>query len=76
MREEFGIETKIGELFAQGSSEDDEVKINVFGYKAKYVYGTFKLRAHDMMRWVKPDELGQYQFPHADNPLVKKLAGK
>lgn len=27
------------------------------------------------MRWVEPDELGQFQFPPADEELIKRLRG-
>jgi hypothetical protein len=39
------------------------------------VSGEYILADHDEMRWVLPAELLQYEFPEADAPVVKKLAG-
>ena len=33
------------------------------------------LREHTEIRWVNPEELGEYDFPEADRAVIEKLMG-
>jgi hypothetical protein len=43
-------------------------------YEAEIVSGEPHLRDHNEIRWVLPEELGLYDFPEADRPVVVELA--
>ncbi len=73
--EELAITAEIGDLLCTSIftySADWIIKLLV--YRAAYVSGTFSLNDHDEIRWVRPEELADYDFPEADAPIVKKLS--
>ena len=73
LREEFGIETLVSCFFEEGLFEDETLRIKLLSYKVYYLSGEFKLNVHDEIKWVYPQEFGNYDFAPADIPLVRKL---
>ncbi|MBA4416670.1 MAG: 8-oxo-dGTP diphosphatase MutT [Syntrophus sp. (in: bacteria)] len=72
--EELGVDVKIGEFYCLGRHmPESPYGIELLTYKVLYCSGSFKPIAHEEIRWVRPDELGLYEFPHADRPIVNKL---
>ena len=75
LREELGIETRIGEFFCSSTYAYPHATVQLLVYQAFHVSGEYTLYDHQEIRWVLPDELTEYDFPEADKPVIEKLAG-
>ena len=73
LKEEFDIETEIGDFFCSSKFRYSFVPIELLVYKATYISGELKLSEHDDMKWVSREELSGYDFMDADKPVVRKL---
>lgn len=73
LKEEFDIETEIGDFFWSGKFKYNFIPIELLVYKARYISGELKLSEHDDMKWVSRGELNGYDFLDADKPVVRKL---
>jgi len=73
IREELGIEVEIGELFEEISHTYPEKTVRLKFFICKLVSG--KLRPLDCaaFKWVEKAELGDFEFPAADERLLEKL---
>ena len=74
LKEEFEIESEIGEFIIASQFRYCLVPIELLAYRAKHLSGEFKVNEHEEIRWVLPSELGSYDFVPADKPIVKLLA--
>ena len=73
LREELGVETEIGAQLQSVVHAYPDRDVRLFFYEATIVSGEPKpIEAADL-RWVRPAELLDYQFPEADLPLLKSL---
>ena len=75
LREELGIETRIGEFFCSSTYAYPHATVQLLVYQAFHVSGEYTLYDHQEIRWVLPDELTEYDFPEADKPVIEKLIG-
>ena len=73
LKEEFDIETEIGDFVISNIFLYHFIPIELLAYKAKYLSGDFKLKEHDDMKWVTKADLDKYDFMPADRPVVNKL---
>jgi 8-oxo-dGTP diphosphatase len=73
LREEFGIETAIGEPVGSSSFAYPHLTIELLAYRATVLSGAIKVRDHDEIRWVLPEDLPRHDFCEADRPIVRKL---
>jgi len=72
LKEEFQIDTKIGE-FAGDSVYDYGAKvIRLSAYLVEHTSGEFQLIDHDKIDWLSLDELHNIKWAPADIPLVEK----
>jgi 8-oxo-dGTP diphosphatase len=75
--EELGIEAEIGGFYSSGTfMPGSPGGIELLAYEASYnPADSIMLNDHEEIRWVKPSELAEYDFPEADKPIVLKLMG-
>lgn len=73
LKEEFGVETRIGEFICASKFEYKHLPIELLVYRAYHVAGEFQLRDHDQLAWVTLAELKAYEFCGADIPVVEHL---
>ena len=73
LKEEFDIESEIGEFLIASQFRYCLVPIELLAYRAKHLSGEFKITEHEEIRWVSPSELNSYDFMPADKPIVKLL---
>ena len=73
LEEEFGIIAEIADFVAESIFNYGDIKIRLLGYRAKYISGTFRLNAHDEIRWISADEFSKFDFAQADLPLIEKV---
>jgi 8-oxo-dGTP diphosphatase len=75
LREEMGIGVAVGERVIHVEHAYEAYDIDFCVYRCQLRQGPIRnIRVHDH-RWVRPDELDQYEFPAADEKTVGKLLG-
>lgn len=73
LHEELGVDTEIGRELQQVVHAYPDRDVRLHFYEATILSGEPKpIEAADL-RWVKPAELMDYQFPEADLPLLELL---
>lgn len=75
LREELGIETKIGDFITQTTHIYDfaQVTINLFWAFMKDENAKIIDDEHSATAWIKPADLDNYEFAQADIPLLPKI---
>lgn len=74
LREELDIEVVVGNLFCCSTvSYTPDWTVKLLAYKVTLLSGAFSLNDHEELRWVRPTDLADYDFPEADKPVVEKL---
>lgn len=76
LREEFGIETLIGDFLCSSRYESSSYSVEILAYSASHLSGIFMPQDHDEIRWVRTSDFPLYEFTLPDIPIVdyvKKL---
>jgi 8-oxo-dGTP diphosphatase len=74
LREEFDIDVEVGAFVcAQRHVLNCQSAIHLYAYEVIHVSGEFTLTDHEEIRWVTVDELERYNFPDADQMIVRFL---
>lgn len=73
LREELDIEVVAGELFETIEYDYPERTVCLKFFKCRHVGGDIQALGCQRFAWVRPDDLGNYRFPPANKPLVKRL---
>ena len=73
LREELGVDARIGGLFLSTVYQYDHVTIELLTYEAEMMDGEIVLSDHTEIRWVRIADLPQYDFPEADQVVIEKL---
>jgi len=73
INEELGIKIEVDSFFEESIYHYDTGTIKLKAYKVRWVDGEFRLTVHSQIKWVKPDELDNYDFAPADVFFIKKL---
>ncbi len=74
IEEELGIEIAVGGYLCSIRHQlNCQSAIKIYAYRAVYVKGDIRLTDHDEVRWVKVEELIQYDFPEPDRYIASVL---
>jgi 8-oxo-dGTP diphosphatase len=74
LEEELAISTEVGSLYCIGEHKySPDFSIRLLAYRTTVKSDAFSLNDHEEIRWVKPADLSEYDFPEADRPIVEKL---
>jgi 8-oxo-dGTP diphosphatase len=73
LREELGIEVRIGDLRATTTYDYAHMSVELMVYEVYPLAGEMRLIDHEEFRWVPRAELGSYDFPDANVPIIRKL---
>jgi 8-oxo-dGTP diphosphatase len=73
LKEEFDIETEIGELLSSTIFRYFFIPIELLAYRVRYISGDFKINEHDEIQWVLPEEFKNYNLVNADKPIAKAI---
>ena len=73
LREEFGINAKIGDYFYTVPFEHKNQSMEMLVFFVPSFSGEIILREHSQIKWVKKEDLLQYDFPEPDKPVIQKL---
>lgn len=72
--EELSITAEIGDLVCSSTfSYTPDWTIQLMAYRATIISGIFSLNDHDEIRWVKIEDLTNYDFPEADQLVIETL---
>lgn len=69
IREELGIETRIGALL--GTGRMGPIRLDV--YQARHLSGAIRLTDHDAVHWLAAHEIDAFEFAEADVPVLPAL---
>jgi 8-oxo-dGTP diphosphatase len=74
LQEELAITAEVGDLICTSEyTYTSDWTIKLLAYRATVISGNFNLNDHEEIRWVKPANLANYDFPEADRPIVEIL---
>lgn len=73
IREELDIRVVVEELFETIEYDYPERTVCLKFFKCRYEGGDIQALGCQRFEWVRPDELANYRFPPANEPLMKKL---
>jgi len=75
LREEMGISVRVGDRVIHVEHGYESYDIDFCVYRCQHQAGDIQhIRVHDH-RWVRPEELDDYEFPAADEKTIAKLLG-
>ena len=73
IREEFNRDVTLGEKFCENSHIDSEKTINLISYFMSFTEFPKESNSHDQIKWSSIEDLTNYEFCPADQPVVSKL---
>lgn len=73
LREELGIEARVGALIAGGRSGAGGSEIELLVFRVDSFQGPLALSAHEDVRWVDPAELSRFDLAEADARLLPRI---
>ncbi len=76
LREELGIEVKVGALLAAVEHDYPERTVRIHFYRCTLVSGTPAPLECAVAEWVAPSMLGEYAFPPADTALLAEIQSR
>jgi 8-oxo-dGTP diphosphatase len=76
LMEELNIEVEVLDFVASSYFFCGNNEIELMAYQVRFISGNITLCDHEEAKWVKLDELQDYEFTMPDIPIVKKLLEK
>ena len=73
LHEEFGINAEIGDYFYTVPFEHKNQPMEMLVFFVPFFSGEIILSEHSQIKWVKKEDLIQYDFPEPDKPVIQKL---
>ena len=72
-REELGITVAVGPVFMEVLHEYPDLNVHLTLFRASIVEGTPQKLEHNDIRWITPDEIGEYPFCPADEEILRAI---
>ena len=72
-REELAVSVSVGEVFAEVTHTYPDLTVHLTLFHAEIIEGVPQKREHNDIRWITADEIPQYDFCPADQPILEKL---
>lgn len=72
-REELAVTVSVGKAFAEVTHEYPDLTVHLTLFHAAIAEGIPQMREHNDIRWITADEIPQYDFCPADQPILEKL---
>ena len=66
----------MGEFITSKKYQYDHIAIELLAFHVKYISGEFILTDHDIIEWVAPAELLDYDLAEADVPIAQVIASQ
>jgi len=71
--EEFGVQAKVGEVFAESEYKYDHGTIKLIALHAEIAETKLTSNAHDKVGWINPKDLLSFKLAPADIPIAEKI---
>ena len=71
--EEFGVQVEVAEFLTSNNHHHGHISIELLAFYVKYISGEFTLTDHDIIEWVAPEELHNYDLGEADIPIARAV---
>ncbi len=72
LKEEFSVDARIGELIGSVQFTNLDVCLQILVYRVQ-VNGDFILNEHEVIRWVGPDSILDYDLVDSDRVVAREL---
>ena len=72
-REELDVEISVSDVFMQLVHEYPDMTVELTLFNAEIESGTIRLLEHNDVRWIRTDEIENYDFCPADKDILKKI---
>lgn len=73
LHEELNIETEVSDFICSSTYDYEHLSVELLAYRVLHLSGDITPHVHDEVRWVLPDELCAYEFPEANEEIVRRL---
>ena len=74
LQEELAATAEVGDLVCASEYKyTPDYTIRLLAYRATVTSGIFSLNDHEEVRWAKPTDLANYDFPEADRAIIEEL---
>ena len=73
MREEFDIDAFVGNHLCSSLYEYPHITINLVAFEVLKYEGEINLKSHKDVRWISKDEVQNYYFAEADQPIINEI---
>ena len=70
LREELGIEVEAGEFLCSVLFETSGLSIELMAFRTSLLAGEVRSHDHDEVRWVEPDDLGDFDLTEPDRRVI------
>jgi mutator protein MutT len=74
IQEELAIEITVGDPLITIDHDYGDFTVTLFVHNCQYVSGEPQLLESTEVRWVKVDQLSDYQFPQANQAIIQAIA--
>ncbi|WP_368293097.1 8-oxo-dGTP diphosphatase MutT [Dehalobacter sp. TBBPA1] len=72
-QEELGVTIQVEEVFAESRYSYGEKEMQFTFFEGRIIEGELQRTVHQDIRWVRADELGEYEFCPADVEVAERL---
>lgn len=72
-REELGVRVVVGELFTEVIHPYPDMTVRLRLYRAAIAEGVPQMLEHNDIRWIRPDQIEEYDFCPADVDILAKI---
>ena len=76
LKEELDIEVKVMDVFTSVVHKYDDITINLTVFNTQIIKGVPKKIEHNDIRWIKADEIKDYDFCPADKNILKEISNE
>ncbi|MFA5637278.1 MAG: (deoxy)nucleoside triphosphate pyrophosphohydrolase [Anaerovoracaceae bacterium] len=76
LKEELDIEVKVMDVFTSVVHKYDDITINLTVFNTQIIKGVPKKIEHNDIRWIKVDEIKDYDFCPADKNILKEISNE
>jgi 8-oxo-dGTP diphosphatase len=74
LQEELNLVVAVHEFLGESIHDDGRGPLTLVAYRCTIESGQMTLNDHDAVRFVPPDEFGEYEFAPADVPLLAAIS--
>lgn len=72
-REELAVTLNVGEVYTDVLHEYPDITVHLTLFNATIAEGEPQKLEHNDIRWITPEEIGQYEFCPADQVILEKI---